>query len=157
MQTAIIGARAETADADFEIAGRLESWHILPDAVAFAERGANLAGSDLFKDAGNAVTYARIMTRARRTDAFLSRLAVDSPALQPVLQAVGSVIGETYTPEEKAHFEQALSSRAAQIPSWARNWKTTPRKMPAGPLPGMLWPRPHKHSSRKGTSIARCA
>jgi Tfp pilus assembly protein PilF len=132
LQTAIIGARAETADADFEIAGRLESWHILPDAVAFAERGANLAGSDLFKDAGNAVTYARIMTRARRTDAFLSRLAVDSPALQPVLQAVGSVIGETYTPEEKAHFEQALSSRAAQIPRLTRDATLLPLIESAG-------------------------
>ena len=39
LKTAIIGARTETADADFAIAERLESWHILPDAVAFAERG----------------------------------------------------------------------------------------------------------------------
>src|ERR1022692_3685741 len=46
LRTAIIGARSETVNADFEIAEQLESWHILPDAVAFAERGARLAGSD---------------------------------------------------------------------------------------------------------------
>jgi len=121
LKTAIIGARAETADADFAIAERLESWHILPDAVAFAERGASLAGSDLFKDAGHAVTYARIMTSARRADGFLSHLAVDSPSLQPVAQAAGSIIGETYTPEEKARFDQALSVRAAGIPRLTRD------------------------------------
>jgi cellulose synthase operon protein C len=38
LTTAIIGARTETAAADFEIAERLESWHILRDAVAFADR-----------------------------------------------------------------------------------------------------------------------
>ncbi|MGA3042647.1 MAG: tetratricopeptide repeat protein [Bryobacteraceae bacterium] len=132
LRTAIVGARAETADAEFEISARLESWHILPDAAAFAERGANLAGSDLFKDAGNAAIYARIMAKARRSDAFLSRLAVDSPALQPVLQAVGSIVDETYTPEEKARFEQAVSSRAAQIPRQARDATILPLIAAAG-------------------------
>ena len=74
LKTAIIGARTETADADFAIAEQLETWHILPDAVAFAERGASLAGADLFKTGEHAEVYARIMARGRRMDAVLSRL-----------------------------------------------------------------------------------
>jgi Flp pilus assembly protein TadD len=132
LKTAIIGARTETADADFEIAQRLESWHILPDAAAFADRGANLSGSDLFKDTGNAVIYARIMARMRRADTILSRLGVDTPSLQPVTQAVGSVIDETYTPEEKTRFEQALNSRAAGVPRPARDATLLPLVEAAG-------------------------
>jgi tetratricopeptide (TPR) repeat protein len=115
LQTAVIGARTETAAADFEIAEQLEAWHILPDAVAFAGRGAGLAGADLFKDSGNAVVYARIMARARRMDAVLSRLA-DNPADQQVMQVAGQIIAETYTPEEKVRLEQSLTGRAALLP-----------------------------------------
>jgi Flp pilus assembly protein TadD len=116
LKTATIGERAETAEADFAIAARLEGWHILPDAVAFAERGAKLAGADFFGDAGDAVIYARIMTRARRADALLPRLVVDSPSFQPVTQAVGKIVEESYTPEEKARFAQALNSRTGLLP-----------------------------------------
>src|SRR6185369_7846484 len=65
LKTAIIGSRTETAEADFEIAVQLEAWHILPDAVTFAERGASLAGEELFKRPDHLATYARIMARAR--------------------------------------------------------------------------------------------
>jgi tetratricopeptide (TPR) repeat protein len=136
LRTATIGARTETADADFGIAERLESWHVLADAVAFAERGAQLAGPDLFKhagnDAGNAAIYARIMAEARRVDAILPRLAVDSPSLQPVAQALGGVVGETYTPEEKTRFEQALNSRAAQVGRFTRDATLLPLVEAAG-------------------------
>jgi tetratricopeptide (TPR) repeat protein len=84
LQTAIIGARTETADADFAIAEHLESWQIMPEAVAFAERGARLAGSDLFKEENNAVIYARIMARARRVEVILPRLEADTMSRQPV-------------------------------------------------------------------------
>jgi Tfp pilus assembly protein PilF len=132
LKTAIIGARTETADADFAIAERLESWHILPDAVAFADHGANLAGSDLFKDAGNAVIYARIMARARRADALLPRLAVNRAADQQVAQALGSIVDETYTPEEKVRLEQALNSRAAEVPQPIRDATLLPLVEAAG-------------------------
>jgi len=46
LRTAVIGARSETADADFEIAERLESWRILTDAVQ-ARREAAWFGSAL--------------------------------------------------------------------------------------------------------------
>lgn len=115
LKTAIIGARAETADANFNIAGRLESWHILPEAVSFADRGANLDGDRLFAAADHAVIYARIMTRARRIDAFLPRLGTHPDIDQQVIQAAGKIIAETYSPEEKVRFEQALRTQAARV------------------------------------------
>jgi len=132
LKTAIIGARTETAEADFEIAGRLDEWHTLPDAVGFAERGANLAGADLFKGYSNAATYARIMAQARRMDAVLSRWGTD-PAVNPqVAQVVGRVISETYTPEEKARLEQELNAQAARLGRQARDATLLPLVAAAG-------------------------
>ena len=111
LKTAIIGARAETADADFEIAAQLDSWHMLTDAVSFAEHGATLAGADLFKDAGNAVCYANIMARTRRMDAVLGRLGQNPTSDGQGTEAVAKIIAETYTPEEKAQFAQAMSTQ----------------------------------------------
>ena len=41
LKTAIIGARTETEYADFAIAEHLESWHMLPDAVALPNAARN--------------------------------------------------------------------------------------------------------------------
>jgi cellulose synthase operon protein C len=116
LKTAIIGARSETANADFAIAERLESWHILGDAVTFADRGAKLLGADLFKATDNALIYARIMARARRMDSLLAEMGMDSATDQQLSQAVGKIIDETYTPEEKLRLEQMLSARADLLP-----------------------------------------
>jgi tetratricopeptide (TPR) repeat protein len=132
LQIAIIGARTETADTDFAIAERLESWHILPDAAAFADRGAEQAGRDLFKESNNAVIYARIMARARRTDAILPRLGADAATDQQVTQAAGRIIGETYTPEEKTRLEQSLSSRSAGTSLKKRDATLLPLAQSAG-------------------------
>ena len=128
LKTAIIGAQTETADADFDIAGQLESWHILPDAVAVADRGAHLAGADLCKDGNNAPIYARIMARARRMEAVLPCVGVN-PA---VTREAGRIIDETYTPEEKTRLEQTLTSRAAGVPRPTRDATLLPLVQSAG-------------------------
>ena len=132
LKAAIIGARTETAGADFEIAERLESWHILADAVAFAEHGASLAGSDLFKEGSQAAIYARIMARARRVDAVLPRLGSNPAADQQAAVAAGSIIAEAYTPEEKTRIEQALTARAAALPRKDRDATLLPLVEAAG-------------------------
>jgi Tfp pilus assembly protein PilF len=132
LKAAIIGARTETADADFAIAERLESWHILPEAVAFADRGASLLGSELFQETGHAVLYARIMAEARRMDAVLPRLGANPVTDQQVTQAVGRIINDMYTPEEKARLEQALNSRAASVPLAVRDAILLPLAEAAG-------------------------
>ncbi len=110
LKTAVIGARTETADADLEIAEKLQAWHILPDAVAFAERAAKLAGSNVF----DAVSYASIMTRGRRMDAVLSRMG-DPQSDAQIAQTTGKIIDETYTPEEKERVEHLLRSRPVEV------------------------------------------
>ena len=122
LKTAIIGARTETVDADFEIAGLLESWHILPDAVASAERGARLAGSDAKMGEANLLIYARIMARARRFEASAAYSPTD----------IGSLIAETYTPEEKLRLEQALIAQASKVGSTERDKTLLPFAESAG-------------------------
>ncbi|HMD48503.1 MAG TPA: hypothetical protein VKG79_05370 [Bryobacteraceae bacterium] len=132
LKTAIIGARAETAGADFSIAESLESWHILPDAVAFAERGANLAGADLFAtDNRNATIYSRILARARRMNDVISKLTARSAAIQTVANAAGPIAARLYTPEEKSQLEQALGARAAQLGRAGRDAALLPLAMSA--------------------------
>jgi hypothetical protein len=132
LKTAIIGARTETADADFAIAEHLESWHILDDAVAFADRGANRFSPGLFKDAGAAIVYSRIMARARRMDTVLARMGDDPGIDQQVAQTAGKIINETYTPEDKTRLEQALNTRAAALGQKARDASLLPLVQSAG-------------------------
>jgi len=132
LKTAIIGARTETADADLAIAERLESWHILPDAVAFAERSASQGVSDPNKEIDRAVIYARIMARARRLEGVISKLGDNSAQDQRVTPPVGAIIGVTYTPEEKAHFEQALAAQAARVSAPVRDATLLPLAASAG-------------------------
>ncbi len=114
LRTAIIGRRNETAGADFDIAGQLDSWHLLPDAVSYAERGATLAGDELFKDGDDALVYARVMAHARRLEAVISRLGTNPGMDQQIQQVAGRIVAETYTPEEKLRLEQALNAEGAR-------------------------------------------
>jgi len=133
LKTAVIGARSETADADFSIAESLENWHILPDAVAFAERGANLAGANLFAaDNRNAATYSRIMARARRINDVLSKLNAQSTAIQTVANSAGPIVARLYTPGEKSQLAQVLDVRAAQAGRVARDAVLLPLAQSAG-------------------------
>jgi cellulose synthase operon protein C len=132
LKTAIIGARTETADADFAIAERLESWHILADAVTFADRGVKLAASRLHAELENAATYARIMARARRVHEALALLDVFQDTNRQVTPAVAKVVDETYTPEDKTALEQALSIRAIAIGLKARDANLLPLVQAAG-------------------------
>ncbi len=111
LRTAMIGARTENAYADFAIAEHLENWHILSDALAFAERGAALAGGELGKTYGYATAYARIVTRARRMDLLLDRFGADPNVMVGVAAAAGQIVAETYTPEEKVRLEQLLAAQ----------------------------------------------
>jgi cellulose synthase operon protein C len=132
LRTAIIGARTETADADFAIAQRLEEWHILPDAVSFAERGASRAGADLFRTYENAQTYCRILARARRMDLVLPRLENVAGHQSGVATAAGKVIAETYTPEDKAALARLLATRAASLQRDVRDQSLLPLVDAAG-------------------------
>lgn len=114
LRTAIIGARSETADANFEIAERLETWRMLPEAVSFAERGASLDGSELSKSHGHAVIYARIMTRARRPEAMVTLNSADPSIRETIANTVGKIIADTYTPEEKLRLAQVLTAMPAE-------------------------------------------
>jgi hypothetical protein len=134
LKTAIVGTRTETAHADFQIASQLEGWHDLSDAVTFADQGASLAGTALFKSSTNATTYARIMARARRMEAVLSRLGANPGIDEQVSRVAGEIIGETYTPEEKLKLEQAVDAQATRVGTATRNRALLPLVQSAGLL-----------------------
>ncbi len=92
LKAALINGRPERAENYFEVARRLESWGMLPQARSFAEQGVSVAGTDLLAATENhqgAKLYVRIMTRLRLHDkayaALQAGLAAADAAL-PVLQ-----------------------------------------------------------------------
>ncbi len=93
LQAALIeGKQAKPADY-FEAARQLESWDMLDQARTFAEKGVDLAGSDLLASTSNhtgAALYARILTRLRKPDAAYTRL-------NAALAAAGEMPGITAT------------------------------------------------------------
>lgn len=88
LEAVLINGRPENPSNYFEVARRLESWGMLPQARAFAEKGTHAAGDDLLTtasyDAG-VKTYARLMTRLRQYDAAYQ-------VLEKALKASGSTL-----------------------------------------------------------------
>ena len=82
--------------------------------MSYAERGATLAGDELFKQGDDALVYARVMAHARRLEA-VSRLATNPGMDQQIQQVAGRIVAETYTPEEKLRLEQALNAEGARL------------------------------------------
>ena len=122
LQSAILGARKETAKADFAIAQRLEAWHMLPDAVSFAERGAAL-------EAGLDATYVRLMALTRRLNEVLARF--DPKTDVALMEEAGGIVARDYTPEEKSRLAEAMSGKpellalaaSAGLPDLEARWR----------------------------------
>ena len=132
LKTAFIGAHSETADADSAIAEKLETWHMLPEAVEFADRSAKQTAADPHREIDRALAYAPIMARARRMDEVLSCLMSYASAERQISASVGPIIAETYRPEEKARFEQALEAKDAHLDETVRDVTLLPFAQSAG-------------------------
>ncbi|MGH8700326.1 MAG: hypothetical protein ACREVR_04005, partial [Burkholderiales bacterium] len=122
LRAALIEGRPERPGNFFEVARRLESWNMLPQARTFAERGVEMAGNRLLlDDVYGAVLYARIMTRLRQHEAALERLhsAVRTDAgeeftrsnLASALREVGQTVQRYFSPEERAGFAAYLEQQ----------------------------------------------
>lgn len=132
LQSGIVGARTETAEADLEIARYLAEWHILPDAVTYLDRAANRAGRELFQNYFALGLYVRTMAAAQRFDAVLPMLGQRPELGRQVAQIAGQVVQKIYTPEEKSSLERLLLSRAAGIPRTTRDATLLPIAQAAG-------------------------
>jgi len=87
LKTAYLSGPNQSADDFFRVASQLEQWNFLGDAARFAEQGRAAAGDSFLAADGpgvgndDASTYARILTRQRRTGPLLAILhtaAVDA-------------------------------------------------------------------------------
>lgn len=122
LQSALIEKRPERPGNFFEVARRLESWNMLPQARTFAERGVGLAGDKLLiEEVSGAVLYSRIMTRLRQHSAALERLYSSIPRPEPedtprynlgvALREVGQTVQRYFSPEERAAFATYLEQQ----------------------------------------------
>jgi hypothetical protein len=101
LKTALIDGRPEKASNYFEVAKRLESWNLLPQARGFAEQGVKSAGGDLLavlENEAGATLYVRIMTRLRQQEtayATLNNALSASSSSLPVIAQQVAVEGIT--------------------------------------------------------------
>ncbi|MCI0403897.1 MAG: hypothetical protein L0212_10290, partial [Acidobacteria bacterium] len=122
LRAALIEGRPERPGNFFEVARRLESWNMLPQARPFVERGVELAGNRLLLDeAAGAMLYARIMTRLRQHEAALERLHSSVPLteqeetarynLRSALREVGQAAQRYFSPQEGVGFAAYLEQQ----------------------------------------------
>src|SRR5262249_8078100 len=107
LRTAIIGAKAETSSALFEIAHRLDDWNMVPEAMEFAVRGAASAGPEFWHTAPGP-TYARLLARSRQMQKALALIPEDAPG---ALAEAARVVQAEYSPEEKATLRPLIEAR----------------------------------------------
>src|SRR5262249_48760429 len=81
---------------------------------------------------GNVTIHARIMAHARRLDTVFARLADNPAAVSQLTQTVGKIVSETYTPEDKAAFEQMLIAQGAKLERNDRHAALLPLATAAG-------------------------
>ena len=106
LQTAVIGARAETSGALFDIARRLDGWNMVAEAMEFAERGAAMAGKD-FWSFGEGSTYGRLLARTRQMPKAFSVIPENSGAMNEAAH----VVADEYSPAEKAALRPLIEAR----------------------------------------------
>jgi predicted Zn-dependent protease len=92
LNTALIDPQPKNPDSYFTAARRLEHWNMLPQALAIAQEGVDVAGTELLagtRNTADAALYARIATRLRQPEKALDVLAAARTAAAsslPVLQ-----------------------------------------------------------------------
>ena len=111
LRKAYLEGRPERADLLLGVAGKLESWGLVSQALEFARRAGE---RDLAKE--DTATYARVMTRARQSGVVLDKLPADGAALQSLAETADRY----YTPEEKTALAEDLEKRLGGNP--APNW-----------------------------------
>jgi cellulose synthase operon protein C len=100
LEEARIANRPPRAENFFSVAGTLESWNMVDQALGYAQRGMELAK---VADDGQVAIYARLMARARKSGA--------GP-----WPAQAQAVDEYYTPEEKLGYAQLLTEQHGKRP-----------------------------------------
>jgi tetratricopeptide (TPR) repeat protein len=120
LKKALVEGRPEKPEPYFAVADRLTSWNMLEPARQFAERAVALAGKDLLvrpTNTNGVLTYVTVLTRLRDYSTAYARLREAAtaarerrfrPNLNSFLSAMGGVVRDYYTPEEKSAFASFL-------------------------------------------------
>jgi Flp pilus assembly protein TadD len=117
LERAHIGAGGESVTALFEIARKLDEWHLAADAARYAERGFKLAGAEIStKYPAEMSVYSKIMAETRNTSAVVALKTTN-----PLIDA-GKRIANLYTPEEKSALVAKLTAAPLQPAATARRF-----------------------------------
>lgn len=118
LRTAFLENRAVRAQDLFEVALRLESWNLAPQAREFAEQGLAKITPNVPESTSDLRVYIRIATRLRNHEtayAAVSRLAEENSKAS-ILGEMAAVARQYFTPEEKAALAAYLRKLQAQQP-----------------------------------------
>jgi tetratricopeptide (TPR) repeat protein len=123
LETAFLEGRADSPQAQFDVAERLERWEMIPQARQYAERGVSLAGTNLLTlYAAGAQVYARVLTRLGQYAAVSAK----DPDGQ-LLPAMAQAVREHFDAARKGQFAAFLDGvknaspeigRIAGLPEW---------------------------------------
>ena len=126
IEKALIEGRPERPGHYFAAARRLEGWSYLAEAEAFARKGIESAGQNLYATAANtagASQYAALMARQRKYSQAYHTLKSAYPAkpndftlrrFRSAVRAMAPVVARDYTPKEKTTFVAFLERRKAE-------------------------------------------
>ena len=116
LNKAWIEGRPDRAQSYFDVAQRLESWNILPEARQAVEKGMTLAGNDEVALQGGIRSWVRILVRLRDYNAVLARMAPMQPgSTAAVVRELGMAVAMYYSPDEKTKFAAAIERQGRRI------------------------------------------
>jgi tetratricopeptide (TPR) repeat protein len=131
LRTALVEGRPERAENFFDVARRLELWHMSGAAKPFVDQGARLAGATGLLDKGR--TYVSVYTTLRESAVVLDRLlaartealaalepgrdgSTVTNALSARLREMGDLVSRQYSPEDKTAFAAFIERKRAALP-----------------------------------------
>jgi len=119
LEEARIANRPPRAENYFSVAGTLESWNMVDQALGYAQRGMDLSEAEqpgVF-DEPHFSLYARLMVRARKGGAGPWHAAPQSaPSAWSQTGSYGEAIDKYCTPEEKLAYAQFLTEQHGKRP-----------------------------------------
>ena len=116
LNKAWIEGRQDRAQSHFEVAKRLESWSMLPEARQEVEKGLTIAGNDEDTLRSGIHTWVRILVRLRDHSTVLSRIVPwkgNSSAI--AVRELALAVAEFYSPEEKTKFAASIERHGRRI------------------------------------------
>ena len=116
LNKAWIEGRPDRAQSYFDVAKRLESWNMLPEARQAVEKGMTVAANDEATLQLGIHTWVRTLVRLRDYSTVLARMVPwKAPASSAAARELAVAVAEFYSPEEKIKFASTIERNGRRI------------------------------------------